>query len=79
MVGIRVACYAWVRLLPANCEKTMIESPSLLITDDDSAFRETLRGVFEPEGYRTLLAGDGEEALRTEEHTSELQSQSFIP
>ena len=41
----------------------MIESPSLLITDDDPAFRETLRGVFEPEGYRTLLAGDGEEAL----------------
>ena len=48
----------------------MIESPSLLITDDDPAFRETLRGLFEPEGYRTLLAGDGEEALcivRTEE------------
>jgi len=41
----------------------MIQSPSLLITDDDPAFRETLRGVFEPEGYRTLLAGDGEEAL----------------
>jgi len=35
----------------------MIESPSLLITDDDPAFRETLQGVFEPEGYRTLLAG----------------------
>lgn len=41
----------------------MIESPSLLITDDDPAFRETLQGVFEPEGFRTLLAGDGEEAL----------------
>jgi len=41
----------------------MIESPSLLITDDDRAFRETLQGVFEPEGYHTLLAGDGEEAL----------------
>ena len=40
-----------------------IESPSLLITDDDPAFRETLRVVFEPEGYRTLLAGTGEEAL----------------
>jgi CheY-like chemotaxis protein len=34
-----------------------------LITDDDSAFRETLQGVFEPQGYRTILAGDGEEAL----------------
>ena len=40
-----------------------IEAPSLLITDDDHAFRETLQGVFEPRGYRTLLAGDGEEAL----------------
>ena len=40
-----------------------IERPSLLITDDDLAFRETLQGVFEPQGYRTFLAGDGEEAL----------------
>ena len=39
------------------------QSPSLLITDDDRGFRETLRGLFEPEGFRTLLAGDGEEAL----------------
>jgi CheY-like chemotaxis protein len=38
--------------------------PSLLITDDDSAFRETLQSVFQPQGFRTLLAGDGEEALR---------------
>lgn len=40
------------------------EPPSLLITDDDSAFRETLQGVFQPLGLRTLLASDGEEALR---------------
>jgi CheY-like chemotaxis protein len=39
-------------------------SPSLLITDDDRAFRETLRDVFEPRGFRTLLAADGHEALR---------------
>ena len=38
----------------------LVETPSLLITDDDSAFRETLRFVFEPKGFRTLLAGDGE-------------------
>lgn len=37
--------------------------PSLLITDDDFDFRHTLRDVFEPRGFRTLLAGDGEEAL----------------
>jgi len=40
-----------------------VESPSLLITDDDPDFRETLRDVFEPRGFRTLTAGDGEEAL----------------
>ena len=38
--------------------------PSLLITDDDRSFRETLRDVFEPRGFRTLLAADGDEALQ---------------
>jgi CheY-like chemotaxis protein len=42
----------------------MIDSPSLLITDDDRAFRESLRSVFEPRGFRTLLAADGVEALK---------------
>lgn len=41
----------------------MIIAPSLLITDDDRAFRETLREVFEPRGFQTLLAADGAEAL----------------
>jgi CheY-like chemotaxis protein len=41
-----------------------IETPSLLITDDDSAFRETLQELLEPQGFHTLLASDGEEALR---------------
>jgi CheY-like chemotaxis protein len=36
---------------------------SVLITDDDSGSREALRDIFEPEGYRTLLASSGEEAL----------------
>ena len=40
-----------------------LETPSLLITDDDRGFRETLRSVFEPRGFHTLLASDGEEAL----------------
>jgi CheY-like chemotaxis protein len=40
-----------------------IASPSILITDDDLDFRETLRVVLEPRGFRTFLAGDGEEAL----------------
>ena len=41
-----------------------IEAPALLITDDDTGFRETLREAFQPRGFRTLLAGDGEEALQ---------------
>jgi CheY-like chemotaxis protein len=48
----------------------MVNFPSLLITDDDPDFRQTLQGVFEPQGFRTLLAGDGEEAIhivRTQE------------
>ncbi|HEX4143969.1 MAG TPA: response regulator [Pirellulales bacterium] len=40
-----------------------VQLPSILITDDDLDFRETLRSVFEPRGFRTLLAGDGEEAI----------------
>jgi CheY-like chemotaxis protein len=38
-------------------------TPSILITDDDLDFRETLQSMFEPQGFRTWLAGDGEEAL----------------
>lgn len=41
----------------------LTRAPSLLITDDDWGFRETLRGLFEPFGLRTLTAADGEEAL----------------
>lgn len=37
---------------------------SLLITDDDDALRDTLRTVFEPEGYDTYLASCGTEAIR---------------
>ena len=48
-----------------------MDTPSLLITDDDLDFRETLRGVFEPRGFHTLLAGDGEEALEVI-HTTEV-------
>jgi CheY-like chemotaxis protein len=40
-----------------------LERPSILITDDDAAARETLRDIFEPVGYRTLLAESGEEAI----------------
>jgi CheY-like chemotaxis protein len=36
---------------------------SILITDDDRSFRESLREIVEAEGYRTLLASCGEEAI----------------
>jgi CheY-like chemotaxis protein len=47
------------------CEGNIVvaDAPSILITDDDRDFRETLQGVFEPLGFHTLSAGDGEEAL----------------
>jgi two-component system, response regulator PdtaR len=38
-------------------------SYSILITDDDTGSREALRDIMEPEGYRTLLASSGEEAI----------------
>ncbi len=36
---------------------------SILITDDERGCREALRDIVEPEGFRTLLAASGEEAL----------------
>jgi two-component system chemotaxis response regulator CheY len=36
---------------------------SILITDDDVGSRESLRSIVEPEGFRTILASSGEEAL----------------
>lgn len=42
----------------------LIDTPSLLITDDDRDFRETLGGVFASRGFRTMLAGDGQEAVQ---------------
>lgn len=45
-----------------------VETPSLLITDDDHGFRETMRVVFEPWRFHLLMAGDGEEALNIVRH-----------
>jgi two-component system, response regulator PdtaR len=36
---------------------------SILIADDDVGCREALRDIVEPEGFRTLLASSGEEAI----------------
>ena len=36
---------------------------SILITDDDPAAREALRDIVAPQGFRTLMAESGEEAI----------------
>jgi len=36
---------------------------SILITDDDDRCLEALREIMEPEGFRTMLASSGEEAV----------------
>jgi CheY-like chemotaxis protein len=38
-------------------------SYSILVTDDDPVVRETFRDLFEPRGYRILLAESGEQAI----------------
>lgn len=42
---------------------TSYRRKTILITDVDRDSRESLRGVFEPAGFRTILADSGEEAL----------------
>ena len=42
---------------------TSYRRKTILITDVDRSSREALRGVFEPAGFRTILADSGEEAL----------------
>jgi CheY-like chemotaxis protein len=54
-----------VQALPAK--KNMIAAKpkpySILITDDDPGCRDALRDIVEEEGYPTLLASSGEEAV----------------
>jgi CheY-like chemotaxis protein len=47
-----------------------VEEPLVLIAEDDPSVRMTIELVLEGEGFRTLLAADGEEALQLA--TSEL-------
>ncbi|HVK12666.1 MAG TPA: response regulator [Gemmataceae bacterium] len=41
---------------------------SILITDDDRGVRETLAEIVEAQGFRPVLAANGEEALQIVEH-----------
>ena len=43
---------------------------TILIVDDESQIRSSLQGVLEDEGYKTLLAGSGEECLDMLRHKS---------
>jgi CheY-like chemotaxis protein len=42
---------------------TSFQTYSILITDDDRSARETLREIVAPQGFRTLMAESGEEAI----------------
>lgn len=42
---------------------TSTQQKTILITDEDQNARENLRAVFEPVGFRTIMAESGEEAL----------------
>jgi CheY-like chemotaxis protein len=46
------------------------ERYSILIADDDQDCREGLREIVEPEGFKTVLAECGEEALEVVQHQS---------
>jgi two-component system, response regulator PdtaR len=48
---------------PRESGMTSSRPYSILITDDDRDSRETLRDIVAPQGYRTILAASGEEAL----------------
>src|SRR5271166_2976536 len=52
-----------VRCSASEFSMTSGQPFSLLITDDDPAARETLREIFAPQGYRTLMAESGEQAI----------------
>jgi len=49
---------------PVGCPQKPAERPQVLITDDDAPLRETLRDALESQGFRTCLAGNGEQALQ---------------
>ncbi len=46
----------------------LAESPSILITDNDQRFRDTVLEVLRPAGYRMIEAEDGIEAVEIVRH-----------
>jgi CheY-like chemotaxis protein len=47
-----------------------LETPRLLVTDDDRDFRATMVGLLRERGFETFEAADGEEALELLAHQS---------
>src|SRR5262245_51258490 len=52
--------HAGVAAMKATAE---VRNYATLITDDDSNSRDALREIIQPEGFQTLLAASGEEAI----------------
>lgn len=53
-----------------------LDTATILIVDDESSIRRTLEGIFKDEGYRVVLAEDGEQALAL--ISQELPSLAFL-
>jgi len=60
---------------------SLSDNYSILITDDDPECREALREIVEPEGFRTLMASSGEEAVDIvrEEHIHVILLDMHLP
>lgn len=50
--------------LPSNLQHARESVPTILVVDDQPAFRSVLREQLEADGYRVREAGDGAEAIR---------------
>lgn len=60
--GLKQPCLGWVPEVRGAMLATK-EKFSILIADDDSSSREALRDIVALEGYQTVLASCGEEAV----------------
>jgi CheY-like chemotaxis protein len=63
LFGLRIAATIFVAHRVQTQTMAVFQVPSILITDDDTPFRDTIRDMLEPCGYRLSLASSGEEAL----------------
>jgi CheY-like chemotaxis protein len=72
-VGLGTTFKIYLPLAEGAAELPTVETPraasrgveTLLLVEDEEAVRTFMSGVLEASGYKLLVAGDGEEALRT--------------